>query len=705
MLPFRDIQLLAIGAAAVIDTALLFALFERRNWRRVVLPVVVLIIGAWLYHVGAFIVALVLDTTGLFADLVRFGAMTAMAAGLLTMPSAMLHAVLRLRVAGLSTAVVLQRNYAAVYLPLLAIIPIAVTLANNPHGGMLDNVGPFVWPYLIWLTIVNVTAAIGFHRLRDSVDLPRGRLFFSLLVAGLLLLTAFHWFELTIAIPLWPDSAEVWQLALVLSPLTLILLFAYFILRYNFMQLVLERTIVYGLIVIGVVLAHRFILRDFLSEWDARFRFDFAFVEAAVLVFLVLAYRPLRQRTAEALRYLMGERVTTLREQTRRMAMDMANRTGQSPPRLLSWFVEAVREALQVERMVVLLMNDAGAVSTRGGATAFISDGDACLLHTAMREQRLIACRLHDAPTGLIDDTLRRTDARLVVVIDHPRVSGLVLLGPRRLNRSLSDEQVSMIVMLVEQLSITVNNSLLQAERLAAERRALQNEKLSTLGLVAGSIAHEVKNPLSSIKTIASVLAEDLRGTPHAQDLGVIIGEIDRLSTTVSRLLQFARPASQAGGAGSLLAAIQGTLAVLRHLAKEQSVLIIQKVPTDLPDVTADENMLREIVFNLVSNAIDAAGAGGQVTVTCRGDGRFAELCVSDNGPGLTPLVQDRLFEPFVTTKEQGTGLGLYVVGRHVREIGGEIHCETEAAKGTRFIVRLPSAGSLPVSSGPLPST
>lgn len=688
MLPFRDVQLLCIGGAAVIDTALLLVLLERRNWRRVVLPVVLLMVGAWLYHTGAFIHTLIEETPGTMATFIHWLTMFAMATGLLLMPSAMFHAVLRLRDIGLAVRPTIDPRYAIPYLPLLALIPIAFMLAADPRGAILALLSPFIHPYVLWLTLVNLFAAVGFHRMRHNIDLPGGRPFFSMLVVGLLLLTALHLFAIFIAMPAWPHTAAHWQLVLLLSPLLLIVLFAYFILQYNFMQIVLERTIVYGIIVISIVIAHRFILRDFLTQWGEKYSFDFAFVEAAILVCLVLAYRPLRQRTSEALRYLMGERVTALRQNTRTMSLEMAALTGQSPQQLIAWFEDSIRTTLQLDHATFWLF-DAPRHCVVQATTPRLSDADAAALHHALRSQELRACRLHDAPIGLIDDTLRKADSQLAVVLHHPRLTGLLLLGRRKFNRSLSDEQVNMVVMLVEQLSIAVNNSLLQAERLAAERRALQNEKLSTLGLIAGSIAHEVKNPLSSIKTIATVLAEDLRDTPHAQDLTLIVGEIDRLSTTVHQLLQFARPSNSDSRRGLLIPVVQSTLRILRHVAKQRSVELIDELPAALPAVAADENALREIVFNLVNNAIES---GGDVNVTCLDTRGFLEIHVSDTGPGLPPQVQDRLFEPFVTTKENGTGLGLYVVGRQVRDAGGEIHCETAAGKGTRFIVRLPYA-------------
>src|SRR5262249_39835764 len=99
-----------------------------------------------------------------------------------------------------------------------------------------------------------------------------------------------------------------------------------------------------------------------------------------------------------------------------------------------------------------------------------------------------------------------------------------------------------------------------------------------------------------------------------------------------------------------------------------------------------------EIFFNLLSNAIEATGPGGRVRVTCLQENGQLVAAVSDNGPGIAPALLARVFDPFVTTKEAGTGLGLYAVSRRVKELGGEIYCESALEKGTTFTVRLPHA-------------
>ena len=178
----------------------------------------------------------------------------------------------------------------------------------------------------------------------------------------------------------------------------------------------------------------------------------------------------------------------------------------------------------------------------------------------------------------------------------------------------------------------------------------------------------------------------------HAEDLQMILGEIDRLANTTTELLEFARPDKHDGNNAALSTATGTTLRLLSQLARQQGVTLDVQLADDLPAAQASPTAVREIVFNLVGNAIEAAGSGGRVTLACEHDEAGLQIEVCDDGPGIADDVRPRIFEPFVTTKTSGSGLGLHVVARRVRESGGTIDCESPPGGGTRFRVRLPLA-------------
>lgn len=709
---FLQFELVSLGLATVVDVVLLLALAERCNRARVAVPIVALVVGAVLLHGGAFTRAMLFELNGSWARQVHWTSLVAITLGLLVVPSAMTHACWRLLRTGMRPNPRPELKYLLAYLPVLAIVPLCLHVGGDPRTAYLDLAAPYVSVYAVWLTAVNFgSAATLLRQSRRSTDAQERHFFRSLSVIQTLTGVA-HVAILFIATPRRPDLAPQLQLLGVLAPVLPIALLGYFVVFYNFMQLMLERTLVYAAVLAGFMLFHHVVLADVADSLEERYRIDFGLLEALAAIAVVIAYQPLRQRVAEAIRYLVGHRVGETRDTTRRLTWELSSLADREPAEIAAWFCNVVAARLDVA-YVTLRLYDAQQRTTFecGPAPAARTPDDRDpsgeifrLLkshdeHLAMPRSalRAAALRLFDA------------EASLAVRLDQPGITGLALFGRRKGNREFSQEEAIAVMMLVEQLGLMLHNSSLQAERLIAERRALQNEKLSTLGLLAGSIAHEIKNPLSSIKTLATVTAEELGGeSEHAENLRIIVGEIDRLTQVTHRLLDFARPAKQRSALCALQPLLESTLSVMRHRAQDCGVTLGVAFDEAPLRVTADDGALREIFFNLLQNGLEAAGRGGTLSVSCRllaADSASTDsgstdsastdtiaravVEIADNGPGMPPEVQDRLFEPFVSTKADGTGLGLYHVGRQVREIGGEIICRSSPSEGTRFTITL----------------
>lgn len=732
---YSDLDILCLAAAGVVDTVLLLAVLGRQNRRYVLTPVVVLILGGWLWHAGAFAYALLLaaeraGTAGAWAAGPTWAAMVVMTLGLLLMPSAMLHGLWRVRRTGLATMTPPHPAYLWAYLPVLAAGPLAWHLAGGRADALyVDRVWPFVPAYGAWLAGADVAAVVGFRRLRrDPAAHPYARRFYAAMATALVGLLALHAFAFLVAVPAWPGHRAGWLLAVMLSPVAPAAVFAYNVVRHEFMRVVVERTAVYAAVVVAVLLLHEMLVRPVTAQLSGRLGLNVAVVEVLAVLGLFGAYPPLRQRAAEALRYLMGERVAPLRDSARRLAVTMSERAADPPAELARWFAPALREALGVRNVGVWLFDAAGGVAVRvggwekrsvgqdadgPGATDAQADANVRGLRDALRASGMVACGSRDAPDQTTLDQLESAGASLVVSLRHRQVDGLVLVGRRAGNRGLGQEQANAAVLLAEQLAVTLNVGLLHADRLAAERRALQREKLATLGLVAGSIAHEVKNPLSSIKTIATVLAEELGpDDPRSQDVRLIRDEVDRLAGTVAKLLRFARPAcgSAAGRATPVADVLAGSVLVMGYVARQRDVAVHYSADDGLPPVPADEDALREVFTNLIANAIEAAAAGasdgGTVWVTARrspeaGADAGVRVEVADDGAGLPDAVRGRLFEPFATGRDGGTGLGLYIVGRRMSELGGTVRHDRVAVDGsprTRFTVDIPAVVAMPAT-------
>ncbi len=219
-----------------------------------------------------------------------------------------------------------------------------------------------------------------------------------------------------------------------------------------------------------------------------------------------------------------------------------------------------------------------------------------------------------------------------------------------------------------------------------------ENEKLSSLGRLSTSVAHEVKNPLSSIKAIVQVMREDVRKNDHLQeDLAIIVDEIDRLTKVVNQLLQFAKPGSEIKTSVRIGDIIRSTLVVLNHETKQNKITTLCHIPQDLPPITADEGALKEIFFNLFRNAIQAMPSGGQIHIHahCRPENHVIQVIVADTGPGIPQELFGKIFEPFFTTKQTGTGLGLSIVKKKLEDIEATIHVESNG-RGASFVMNFP---------------
>jgi signal transduction histidine kinase len=230
-----------------------------------------------------------------------------------------------------------------------------------------------------------------------------------------------------------------------------------------------------------------------------------------------------------------------------------------------------------------------------------------------------------------------------------------------------------------EQLAIA-NQNLLEAE--TAVRRS---ERLAALGQLSAGLAHELRNPLSSIKGSAELLARSAaRNNPVAQELAqIIIEETDRTNSLVTRFLDFARPLEPRRQAVDVTRLID-------RAAQRAGVPIIRNYSPDVPPLRIDPELMEQVFLNLLTNASQASPPGAPVTAVTRADDGLAEISIVDRGCGIPPEKIDSIFNPFVTTKQNGVGLGLAIVSKIVDGHGGRMAVESAPGKGSAFRVLLP---------------
>jgi signal transduction histidine kinase len=260
---------------------------------------------------------------------------------------------------------------------------------------------------------------------------------------------------------------------------------------------------------------------------------------------------------------------------------------------------------------------------------------------------------------------------------------------------ALTYEARASLELLAGQVAIAIEDSRLVEENVRLERQLAQGERLAALGQMAAAVAHEVKNPLSAIKSIAQVMREDERVTgEYARDLDLIVGETDRLNRSVTQLLSFARQTPPAGAPARIDELARSLVTLFHTDARTRAVKLELKASTHASLDGAQATAVRDALSNLILNAIQATPAGGSVLVEASEGQNELLLAVTDSGAGVPAELRARIWEPFFTTRQRGTGLGLAIVRKRMEEAGGRaLLAPQQRNVGARFELRLPLAG------------
>ena len=276
-------------------------------------------------------------------------------------------------------------------------------------------------------------------------------------------------------------------------------------------------------------------------------------------------------------------------------------------------------------------------------------------------------------------------------------------------NQTLGTLRASFIASLLTMLALVMGLGwVLYRDQIAPLRTKLvqsraileKQEKLATLGTLAAGIAHEIRNPLTSVKARLYTLDKHLDAPPLARkDAEIISTEITRLERIVQDVLSFARPSDPQLQTISATTALREVQSLLASNLEDSPVRLVSEPGPEL-FVAADAAQLKQVLINLVRNAVEAVEGAGTITLRVRAgqaalQGRecaTAVLEVTDTGGGISPEVEKRLFDPFFTTKEAGTGLGLSIAARIVEKHGGALQYRTRTGHGTTFGIVLPQA-------------
>jgi signal transduction histidine kinase len=306
------------------------------------------------------------------------------------------------------------------------------------------------------------------------------------------------------------------------------------------------------------------------------------------------------------------------------------------------------------------------------------------------RRAREEAKRLGDLKTAL-----KQMNAGITVpLMGGDRVIGFFNLWDERVTEAYASNEIAAILEIAERIATVVENSKLY-------ERMKERDRLAALGEMAAGLAHEIRNPLGAIKGAAQFLSPQNLPPETSEFLGVIVEEVNRLNTVVTQFLDYSRPLKQSFAPVDLGDVVNRTVKLLQNDIPERVTLKLE-LAEKLPKVQADAEQLKQVLINLVQNAVQAMPGGGVLAVATRspdeapawrlsGGPEGVELRVRDTGGGIPEEAKQHIFVPFYTTKEKGTGLGLAICQRIVKSHGGTISMASKVGEGTEFVIRLPA--------------
>ncbi|HSR36662.1 MAG TPA: ATP-binding protein, partial [Desulfurivibrionaceae bacterium] len=227
------------------------------------------------------------------------------------------------------------------------------------------------------------------------------------------------------------------------------------------------------------------------------------------------------------------------------------------------------------------------------------------------------------------------------------------------------------------------------------EKEMRKHERLVSLGKMAAGVAHEVRNPLSSIKGLAALLGSAFAETSQERhSAGLLIQEVERLNRAITELLNYAKPLPLNREPLALEPLLANSLTLIASDAASLGVGVSHAVAPGLPPVLADRDRLNQVLLNLYLNSLQALAQGGTLSVTATtGEKRgTVQIAVRDTGSGIAADILDRIMDPYFTTKPQGSGLGLAMVHKIMDEHGGEVRVTSREGEGTTVSLTLPVA-------------
>lgn len=370
--------------------------------------------------------------------------------------------------------------------------------------------------------------------------------------------------------------------------------------------------------------------------------------------------------------------------------------------KILTDLCAVLADTLQTEFVLVYLLQPTAEayVDPQGGAAPFaVRDALPILLiqkrGPVVREDLLL--EEHNAEAQALAKSLQERRAEVgAPLAAQDRLLGFVLLGKKRNRDIFSREDLQLLSTLGAEVAVALENARLYEELRNSQIMLARTDRLAAVGTLASGIAHEIRNPLVAVQTFIQLLPEQIDDPEfRTMFLELTNSELARVSTLINDLMAFARPSPASLDEVNLNELAEHIVRLLAGQAKKRDITLTTRLSPEVPPCVVDQGQIKQVLMNLLMNALQATSAGGTVTLSTsllREAGRRAWCLVEvqDTGSGIPPDQKEQIFDPFFTTKDSGVGLGLFIAHQIIEEHGGTIDVESEVGLGARFLIKLP---------------
>ena len=439
--------------------------------------------------------------------------------------------------------------------------------------------------------------------------------------------------------------------------------------------------------------------------------YTFSLFTLALLMVVGFLFPKLRFRTEEALERALFRKRIDYRETLLRSSRDMVSIVELKA--LSENLVRTVGKSLEIGKVSLLLHNDVnGKFQLQASVgldldqpeTIFVSKDGPLVQLLQSRREPIVKEELEWVPLGpgtpQTVEAMAKLGAELSLpIISKSKLIGILNLGYKENKTIYSNEDLELLSTLTNQAAIAIENARLYENLKQSQDTLRRADRLSSLGLLTAGLAHEIRNPLVAIRTFTQLLPERYDDAEFREGFqGLALKEVDRICGLINDLLSFARPSKPNVSPENLNDVVDNIARILETQAKEKGVAIAREFGDDLPKVWIDREQMKQVFMNLILNAIQAMQEGGSISISTRAvsrnsaepSGEFVQVEVRDTGIGIPEENVQHIFDPFFTSKDEGSGLGLAVSHQIVQEHGGFVTVESTVGKGTAFFVHVP---------------